>query len=280
MRLCTSRCGVGPRGAALCAGYRERYRSAMDRLPGVNRHPARAAEVVLVHSSDIHVDDGGNAGLHRGDGTAGLYAVLETAGALRADILLLAGDTFENNQLGSAILDRAGRLLADAEMPIVILPGNHDPALPNSVYLRGEFDRIANVRILGVTDDEAVPFPAHDLEIWGHAHRDYYSMAPLRGPRARSTRWQVAMAHGHYEPPETRANPLRPSWIFSDEEIAATRADYLALGHWDRPMRVGNGTVPAFYSGSPELAGTVNLVRLTAGGEAVVTREALHWQDR
>ena len=171
-------------------------------------------------------------------------------------------------------------MLADAEMPIVILPGNHDPALPNSVYLRGEFDRIANVRILGVTDDEAVPFPAHDLEIWGHAHRDYYSMAPLRGPRARSTRWQVAMAHGHYEPPETRANPLRPSWIFSDEEIAATRADYLALGHWDRPMRVGNGTVPAFYSGSPELAGTVNLVRLTAGGEAVVTREALHWQDR
>jgi hypothetical protein len=54
----------------------------------------------------------------------------------------------------------------------------------------------------------------------------------LRGPRPRSTRWQVAMAHGHYEPPETRANPLRPSWIFGDEEIAATGADYLALGHW------------------------------------------------
>ena len=52
-------------------------------------------------------------------------------------------------------------------------------------------------------------------------------------------------------------------------------SDYLALGHWDRPMRVGNGVVPAYYSGSPELAGTVNLVRLTAGGEAVVTREAL-----
>jgi hypothetical protein len=99
-------------------------------------------------------------------------------------------------------------------------------------------------------DDE--PFPAYDLEIWGHAHRDYFDMAPLRAPRPRSTRWQVAMAHGHYEPPETRANPLRPSWIFSDEEIAATGADYLALGHWDRPMRVGNGVVPAFYSGSPE----------------------------
>ena len=89
----------------------------------------------------------------------------------------------------------------------------------------------------------------------------------------------VAMAHGHYEPPETRAIPLRPSWVFSDDEIAATGADYLALGHWDRPMRVGNGVVPAFYSGSPELARSVNLVRLTAGGDVVVTRETLIRQD-
>lgn len=224
-----------------------------------------SAEVVLVHSSDIHVDQ------H----TARLDAVLQTAGALGADVVLLAGDTFENNQLGSAVLDRAARLLAEAGLPVVILPGNHDPALPASVFVRGGLTRIPNVRVLGVTDDEAVSFPAHDLEIWGHAHRDYFNMAPLRGPRPRSTRWQVAIAHGHYEPPETRANPLRPSWIFGDEEIAATAADYLALGHWDRPAPVGNGIVPAFYSGSPELAGTVNRVRLTAVGETVVTREAL-----
>ena len=83
------------------------------------------------------------------------------------------------------------------------------------------------------------------------------------------------MAHGHYEPPETRANPLRPSWVFSDEEIAATGVDYLALGHCDRPMRVGDGAVQTFYSGSPDLAQTVNLVRLTAAGDVVITREPL-----
>jgi hypothetical protein len=90
-----------------------------------------------------------------------------------------------------------------------------------------------------------------------------------------AARWQVAVAHGHYEPPATRANPLRPSWVFGDEEIAATGADYLALGHWDRPVQVGNGVVPAYYSGSPQLAGTVNLVRLSRTGEVVVTREKL-----
>jgi DNA repair exonuclease SbcCD nuclease subunit len=231
-------------------------------------------DIVLVHSSDLHVDED-RAVASGGDGTTSLHSVLTTARAVRADVVLLAGDTFENNQLGSATLDRAGRLFAEADLPIVILPGNHDPALADSVFVRGGFGSLPNVSILGLTHDEAVLLPAFDLEIWGHAHLDYFSMAPLRGPRQRSTRWQVAMAHGHYEPPETRANPLRPSWVFSDEEIAATAADYLALGHWDRPMRVGNGVVPAYYSGSPGLAETVNLVRLTAAGEVVVTREPL-----
>ena len=231
-------------------------------------------EIVLVHSSDLHVDEDCAIGAC-GDGTASLRAVLTTARALRADIALLAGDTFENNQLSAGILGRDGRLLAETGMPVVILPGNHDPAAAGSVFVRGGFAELPNVSILGVTHDEAVPFGAFDLEIWGHAHRDYFSMAPLRGPRRRSTRWQVAIAHGHYEPPATRANPLRPSWVFSDEEIAATAADYLALGHWDRAVRVGNGIVPAYYSGSPELARTVNLVRLTAAGEVIVAREKL-----
>jgi DNA repair exonuclease SbcCD nuclease subunit len=239
-------------------------------LPGTKDRSASTSEVVLVHSSDVHVDDS--------SGVVGLHAVLATAGVLGANFVLLAGDTFENNQLSAAVLDRARALLAEAGIPVVILPGNHDPLLPDSVFVRRGLALIPNINILGVAHNEAISFPAYDLEIWGHAHRDYLDMAPLRGPRPRSTRWQVAMAHGHYEPPETRANPLRPSWIFGDEEIAATGADYLALGHWDRPVRVGNGAVPAFYSGSPELAGTVNLVRLTTGG-VIVTREALIWPD-
>jgi DNA repair exonuclease SbcCD nuclease subunit len=236
-------------------------------------------DLLLVHSSDLHVDDERNGTKHSA-GAAGLAAVLAVARAASADVVLLAGDTFDNNRVAALVLDRTAQLLADAGRPVVILPGNHDPALPNSVFVRGGLAAIPNVTVLGVTHEEAVDFPLHDLEIWGHAHRDYENMVPLRGPRVRSTRWQIAMAHGHYEPPETLATPLRPSWLFSDDAIAATEADYLALGHWDRPVRVGNGVVPAYYSGSPDLAQTVNLIRLTAAGQVVVTREPLRWDDR
>jgi len=64
--------------------------------------PANPAyEVVLAHSSDLHVDED-RAAADGGEGTSALCSVLGTAQALRADILLLAGDTFENNQLGAA----------------------------------------------------------------------------------------------------------------------------------------------------------------------------------
>ncbi|HKS87970.1 MAG TPA: metallophosphoesterase [Stellaceae bacterium] len=233
------------------------------------------SEVKLVHSSDLHVDDDRIAGLNGGDGTGGLAAVLRTARALAADILLLAGDTFDNHAVSSGTIDRAGQLLADAGVPVVILPGNHDPATPDSIWLRGSFDKIGNLAILGITNERVVPFPFCDLEVWGNAHRDYQDMVPLRDPPSRAARWHVAIGHGHYEPPETWANPLRPSWLISDRMIAATGADYLALGHWDRAAQVGNGSVPAYYSGAPHHAGTVNFVRLTHNGDVVVTREAL-----
>lgn len=237
----------------------------------------RDTDLIIVHSSDLHVDDEYTARLHGGDGTRGLRCVLATARAAAADVVILAGDLFEHNRLPVKVLDRAARLLGDAAMEVVILPGNHDPAIDESVYHRGPVADPANVTVLGVTHDEAVVFPELGLEIWGRAHRDYDDMAPLARPRRRSTSRQIAMAHGHYDPKPDMATALRPSWLISDAEIAATGADYVALGHWNRSVRVGNGEVAAYYSGSPELARTVNVVRLTAAGTVRVRRRKIRW---
>ena len=103
------------------------------------------------------------------------------------------------------------------------------------------------VVLLGVTHDEAVVFSGLDLEIWGRPHRDYGDMIPFERLRPRSTRWQVAVGHGHYVPVPDRTIRLRPSWLIGDDELAATGSDYIALGHWNRAVKVGN--VAAYYSG-------------------------------
>lgn len=185
--------------------------------------------------------------------------------------MLLVGDIFDSNRQSPELIAQCVAMLRAFPNPVVVLPGNHDPLTEDSVWRRGGLDRLDHVAIIGLTHEQAIHFPDHDLEMWGHPHFSYENMVPLRTPRARSARWHITLAHGHYE--DDGVEPLRPSWLISNAEIEATRADYLALGHWNRAVAVGTGTtVPAYYSGSPDLAKTVNVVRLRGNGTVVVER--------
>lgn len=224
---------------------------------GIN---GRRHEVVVAHSSDLHLGfDIRPAGLET------LERVLLTAQQAEADLLLLAGDVFDHNRLPLEMLDRAARLLSDAALPVVILPGNHDCLAPNSVYRRGGLAEPPNVHVLGI-HAESLEFAALNLQVFGRPHHDYDDMNPLADPPARTARWQMAVAHGHWV---TGPHDEHRSWRIYEEDLADCRADYLALGHWDRAVRVGEGSVPAYYSGSPSLAGTLNLVSLGDAGLTV-----------
>jgi DNA repair exonuclease SbcCD nuclease subunit len=229
--------------------------------------PQTPRDIVLVHSSDLHLD----GRLPHMDGTSNLATVLEAGRCLEADLILLAGDTFDSHRQPPELVEQVADLIAAAGIPVVILPGNHDPIVAEAVYHRLGKQAIGNLHVIGLTHDEAVFFEQLDLEVWGRAHRDYGDMIPLERVRTRRTRWQVAMAHGHYQPQPDRSTRLRPSWLIGDEELAATQCDYVALGHWNRAASVGDGRVRAHYSGSPDYAESVNVVRLTAAGEVHVS---------
>ncbi|MBI2087142.1 MAG: metallophosphoesterase [Deltaproteobacteria bacterium] len=229
-------------------------------------------EVVVVHSSDLHLGTDSSFGSSRCiDTLSVLHQVLGAATAARADLLVLAGDTFDNNRQPPELLDRAARTLGEFNSPIVILPGNHDPLTPDSVYRRPELAAVPNVCVLGLTVEEAVVFPGLDLEVWGKAHVDYSDMSPLSKPPPRSRRWRLAAAHGHYVEKPDEPGRLLGSWLIRRQDLVATGADYVALGHWNLAARVGDGQINAYYSGSPGYAGTVNVVRLGSERSVEVT---------
>jgi DNA repair exonuclease SbcCD nuclease subunit len=225
------------------------------------------SDLAVAHSSDLHIDASRiTERFHP------LCRVIDTALAEQADVLILAGDVFDHNRLPLALLDQTARILADAALPIVILPGNHDcVAGGESVYLRGGLADPDNVHVIGVSGDSLL-LSEFDVEIWGRAHADYANMSPLGEPLARTTARQIAVAHGHW----FRGDADRHrAWLITDEEIAATQADYVALGHWPQATPAGDGSVPAYYSGSPDLAATINVVRWVNGGGPVVRRAPL-----
>jgi DNA repair exonuclease SbcCD nuclease subunit len=225
--------------------------------------PDQHPDIVVVHTSDVHVTEGAG-------GVQGLTRVLAAAGRVAADVVLLAGDTFECHRLPDALLEDVAAMLAATARPVVLLPGNHDPIVPDAVYHRPALAGLDNLHVLGLTHGEAVVFPALGLEIAGRAHRDYRDMIPFESLAPRRARWRIAVAHGHYAPLPDRSVRARPAWLIGDDEIAATDAHYVALGHWNRAIRVGEGAATAYYSGSPDYAGTVNVVRFGAAGDVAV----------
>lgn len=235
-------------------------------------------EASLIHSSDLHLGTDDSFSDH--DRLAVLPKVLATAAEVDADIVLLAGDSFDNHRQPVEILERAARILREYAKPVVILPGNHDPLTPDSVYRRGGIADVPNVSILGLNVDASVLFPEYELEIWGRAHVDYTDMSPLADPKPRSTTWQVVVAHGHYVDAERDPNRMIGSWLIHREELSAIPADYVALGHWNQATQVGNGAIQAYYSGSPEYTGTVNHVRLKSNGAVEVLQAPLNGHSK
>jgi DNA repair exonuclease SbcCD nuclease subunit len=124
--------------------------------------------------------------------------------------VVLAGDTFDCHRVPIDLLDRAAAVISAAALPVVLLPGNHDPVVPDAVYHNGALAAVDNLHVLGVTHEEAVVFAELGLEIWGRPHRDYGDMIPFERPRPRSTRWQIAVAHGGTGIGRRRSEPLRP----------------------------------------------------------------------
>ena len=220
---------------------------------------SRDRAITIVHTSDLHI---GSRWAGHGP-LATLAAVLTAARETAADVVLLAGDTFDSHRAAAPYADAVAEAIAASPARVVILPGNHDPATDDAVYRLLDRAAVPNLHVIGVHHEDAVMFDDLDLSVWGAPHTSYADMSPLAGVAPRSRRWHIVVAHGHWvRGPEDHHR----GWLIRDDEIDALDADYVALGHWDVPQAAGRGLVPAYYSGSPDVARSVNLVHLSDRG--------------
>src|SRR5437773_12515721 len=110
---------------------------------------ASPLEVVIVHSSDLHLGVDDSFSDH--DRLAALPKVLTAANKVGADVVVLAGDTFDNHRQPLELLEHAAQMLRDYRNPIVILPGNHHPLTPDTVYRRDGLPTTPKIRFPCIT---------------------------------------------------------------------------------------------------------------------------------
>ena len=208
---------------------------------------ANRLRIRLIHTSDTHLGDDWDPDAAQ----RALSAVVDGVHLFHADALLIAGDVFDNARISDAVLEFFIAEMTRAQVPAVILPGNHDLYDAASLYRRAPFaSGTENLHIITGTRGETLSLPHLTLDIWGRAMDSHTpAFRPLAGiPSERNGHWRVAIAHGHFhysDDTEERSSPIRP------HEIAEANCDYIALGHWERFEDVSQAGVTAFYSGSP-----------------------------
>ncbi len=206
--------------------------------------------------------------LHTADWQLGMKAVqvggagervrterLKTAGRIvrlareqAVDFILLAGDIFEDNGVERVLIQQAADLLGGAGIPVYLIPGNHDPFVPGSVWEHPAWGSRENIRIL--TEEKPVAVPGGTL--YPCPVRDKFSRKDPTAwiPDAAEVGIRVGLAHGSFE--GVGGDYLE----LPVPRDAASRAglDYLALGHWHSLSLFPDsaGAFRAAYPGTPE----------------------------
>ncbi|KVM91273.1 metallophosphatase [Burkholderia anthina] len=191
-----------------------------------------------------------------------------------ADLVVVAGDVFDAQGVSDRTVLRLFQLMSGFAGPWVMIPGNHDAGLAESVWTRATRLRAIpeNVHVclrpepLVLNDPSVVilPAPLTQRHTYEDLTRWFDSVATSEGvPR-------IGLAHGSVQ-------GILAEDIDATNPIAADRAgiaqlDYLALGDWHGTKQIDART---WYSGTPETdrfhnneSGQVLLVEIAAPGNA------------
>ena len=257
-----------------------------DRYPpraGLSQASSEVRPLRMLHTSDVHLGAYTSQPYReQPDGSEqlepALFAfkhVLELGVAADVDVVAIAGDFFDHVRVKQPYVEVTGELMGAVDRPVVVLPGNHDPHMPEGIYRKYADAFPSNVHIIASAEGELVLLEELGVQFWGQAHESYNDFSPASASPAWANGsehyiWRVAMAHGYY----VGTGESRYSYQIRASEIAALEADYVALGHIDVHEGVGGGDIPAYYPGAPRHSGGATIVDFSA--EGVTVRHELH----
>lgn len=204
-------------------------------------------------------------------------------------MVLVAGDVFDAQTVSDRTIRRTFHAMEAFAGPWVLLSGNHDAALAESVWTRAQRLGAVPDNVHLALESGVLEFPQQGMAILAapltqrHTYDDV--TAAFDHLEAAPGLLRIGLAHGSVQGvlPEDSdfANPIAPN------RAEAARLDYLALGDWHGAKQIDSRT---WYSGTPEGdrfrnndAGYALLVDIPrAGAEPVVTARRIgqhEWQQ-
>jgi len=172
--------------------------------------------------------------------------VSELAKCRQVDLMILAGDTFEDNGVDRLKVREIAKILGSAGCPVYVIPGNHDPILAGSVWEDAAWTEFPNLHVV----TEAKPVDAASAILYpcpvsaGDSKDDPTSWIAATGDRI-----AIGIAHGSVE-----NAGYEQTMPIARDAAALRQLDYLALGHFHSTALYpgADGAFRMAYSGSHE----------------------------
>ena len=219
-------------------------------------------------------------------------AIADVAVRRGAAFVVVAGDVFESNHVERRTVHRATEQLARFDVPVFLLPGNHDPADAACIFGSDSFlrHRPAAVEVL---DDTAPRRVGDHIEVVGVPWTSNLLLRDVVADRIATLDvpppgvHRVLVAHGAVD----RLNPDRhdPGTIDTgvvEQALEDGRLHYVALGDRHSTTPIG-ATGRIWYAGAPEptrfseiRAGNCLSVDLSSGSCAVEVEPVGSWRFR
>lgn len=173
------------------------------------------------------------------------------ANQYKADAILVAGDVFDANEVSDTTIRKTLNAMQEYKGPWVLLPGNHDPALAQSVWTRMKNlpEKTDNIILaldpepISVANDKLLILPA-PLKL-RHEYKDLTEWYDTF--QTPSSAFKVGLAHGSIEGFLPESAEIHN--MISYQRTEKAELDYLALGDWHGQMKV---STKAWYAGTPE----------------------------
>ncbi|MEI8189831.1 MAG: DNA repair exonuclease [candidate division NC10 bacterium] len=195
--------------------------------------------------------------------------IVETATSYGAEFILVAGDLFEDNAVDRVLVQKVADILSAFSGPVFIIPGNHDPLVPGSVWEHPAWKSAGNLHILReeapveVTGGILYPCPLFEK----NSGRNPTAWIPSEA----TGKIRIGVAHGTVE----GVRQDEPDYPIPRDAAQGANLDYLAIGHWHSYATYPgpDGAVRMAYSGTHETtkfserdSGNVLIVEIPAPG--------------
>ena len=199
--------------------------------------------------------------------------IIDLAIAEKSDLVILAGDTFDDLDISQKMLDfflsEVGRL---DKIPVVVLPGSRDFYQKGSFWDEWKITKPApNLYLLADTKKSSIVIPEIGVIVYGcppiaaNSSENLLSKIERRDESAH----HIAVVYGNVVRPEP---DIEWNYPLGMEDLFAAPFDYVALGGQNSYHNYSDIGIKAAYSGSPEVlsseqtnSGNVLIVNLDDG---------------